>query len=205
MLFRVLAGTQIALLFVIMASAVQRLVILTGPLGYGMTTVRLYPMVFMTWLAIVFVLFAGTVLRNARQYFAWAALWSAFFVLGATHFLNPDKFIVETNIALMKQGRVFDAGYNATLSQDAVPTLAAAISELNPRDQCTTRMVLWGRLSSRNEQENADIRSWNLARAGARKLLLENTSINGQENFKAACSEIFRVESINQTADNLSR
>src|SRR5688572_14864342 len=84
-LFRVLAGVQIALLFVIMASAAQRLVLLTGNLGYGMTTVRLYPMIFMTWLAIVFILFAATVLRNKRQYFAWAALWSAFFILGATH------------------------------------------------------------------------------------------------------------------------
>src|SRR5205085_788488 len=54
-LFRGLASIQIVLLFVIMASAVQRLVILTGPLGYGMTTVRLYPMVFMSWLGIVFI------------------------------------------------------------------------------------------------------------------------------------------------------
>ena len=89
-LFRVLASIQIVLLFVIMASAVQRLVILTGPLGYGMTTVRLYPMIFMMWLAIVFVWFAVTVLRGYRQYFAWGALWSAIFVLGATHVLNPD-------------------------------------------------------------------------------------------------------------------
>src|SRR5678815_6124206 len=42
-IFKVLAGIQIGLLFVIMASAVQRLVLLTGELGYGMTTVRLYP------------------------------------------------------------------------------------------------------------------------------------------------------------------
>ena len=57
-LFRVLAGVQIVLLFVIMASAVQRLVLLTGNLGYGMTTIRLYPLIFMGWLAIVFVWFA---------------------------------------------------------------------------------------------------------------------------------------------------
>jgi hypothetical protein len=76
MLFRILAGIQIALLFVIMASAVQRLVLLTGNLGYGMTTIRLYPMIFMTWLAILFVWFVLTVLRGKRQYFAWGALWS---------------------------------------------------------------------------------------------------------------------------------
>jgi hypothetical protein len=108
-IFRVLAGVQIILLFVIMASAAQRLLLLTGNLGYGLTTVRLYPMILMVWLAIVFVWFGITVLRGARQYFAWGALWSAFFILGATHVLNPDEFIVKTNIQLMKEGREFDA------------------------------------------------------------------------------------------------
>src|SRR5205085_10527751 len=90
-LFRILACIQIGLLFVIMASAVQRLVLLTGNLGYGMTTDRLYPLILMTWLAIVFVWFGTTVLRGARKHFAWGALWSAFFILGATHVLNPDE------------------------------------------------------------------------------------------------------------------
>ncbi len=43
-IYRVLAGIQIVLLFVIMISAAQRLFILTGNLGYGLTTVRFYPM-----------------------------------------------------------------------------------------------------------------------------------------------------------------
>ncbi len=80
--FRVLAGAQIVLLFVIMASAVQRLVILTGESGYGLTTIRFYPMVFMTWLAVVLIWFAATVLRGARNRFAWGALWAAVAVLG---------------------------------------------------------------------------------------------------------------------------
>lgn len=71
-----------------MASAVQRLVLLTGELGYGLTTVRFYPMVLMTWLAVVFVWFAFTVLRGARNFFAWGALWSAIVILGATNLLN---------------------------------------------------------------------------------------------------------------------
>ncbi len=134
-LFRVLAGVQIGQLFVIMASALQRLVLLTGNLGYGMTTVRLYPMIFMTWLAIVFVLFGATVLRGARQHFAWAALWSAFLVLGGTHVLNPDAFIVRTNIALMNQGREFDTRYNSSLSDDAIPQLLEILPALTAEDR----------------------------------------------------------------------
>ena len=170
MLFRVLAGIQIVLLFVIMASAVQRLFILTGPLGYGMTTVRLYPMIFMSWLAIVFVLFAGTVLRNARQYFAWGALWSAIFVLGAAHVLNPDKFIVETNIALMKQGRQFDARYNSReLSDDAMPALIEAFESYNKEDaQAVLRNLQERRCRSHGE---GDLRSFNFGRRAAGEAL----------------------------------
>jgi len=166
-LFRVLAGIQIALLFVIMASAVQRLVLLTGNLGYGMTTVRLYPMVFMTWLAIVFILFAATVLRNARQYFAWAALWSAFFILGATHVLNPDAFIVRTNIALMQQGRDFDAYYNSDLSDNSIPELVEGLPLMSFEDQCVVR----GHLDQRSTkaQEESGLRSFNLSRYAAKE------------------------------------
>lgn len=168
-LFRVLAGVQIVLLFVIMASAVQRLVLLTGSLGYGMTTIRLYPMIFMTWLAIVFVWFGATVLRGARQHFAWGALWSAFLILGATHVLNPDAFIVKTNVALMHQGRPFDAAYNANLSDDAVPTLFEAIPEMSEKDIQTVMLNL-GRSYCLMLEEEADLRSWNASHRKAAAL-----------------------------------
>ena len=168
-LFRVLAGVQLALLFVIMASAVQRLVLLTGNLGYGLTTVRLYPMIFMTWLAIVFIWFTLTVLRGARQYFAWGALWSAIFVLGATHFLNPDKFIVQTNIALMKQGREFDAYYNSHLSDDAVPTLVEAYNDLSTDNKGRALRGLAERYCRKTVE--TDFRSWNVSRSSASRSL----------------------------------
>ena len=145
----------------------------------------------MTWLAVVFIWFGATVLRGFRQHFAWGALWSAFFVLGATHVLNPDAFIVRTNIALMREGRNFDAGYNASLSHDAVPELIGILNELNHRDQCAMRTVLWGRLSSRNEQDDTGIRSWNLSRTAARPFLIENSTIHGEISYRTRCSEVF--------------
>ena len=169
MLFRILAGIQIALLFVIMASAVQRLVLLTGNLGYGMTTVRLYPMIFMTWLAVLFVWFVLTVLRGKRQYFAWGALWSAFLILGAAHVLNPDQFIVRHNLALMREGREFDAAYNSQLSDDAVPELFYALEELNAEDQTTTVQEFGKRLCQKREE--IDLRSLNISRMRATAIL----------------------------------
>jgi hypothetical protein len=152
-----------------MASAVQRLVLLTGNLGYGMTTVRLYPMILMIWLAIVFVWFGLTVLRGSRQYFAWGALWSAFFVLGATHFLNPDEFIVKTNIVLMQQGREFDANYNSRLSDDAIPTLVDSFAELSETDRNSVFRQLAERYCRKTEE--TDVRSWNLSRRNASQSL----------------------------------
>jgi hypothetical protein len=168
-IYKIFAGIQIALLFVVMASAVQRLVLLTGELGYGMTTVRFYPMVFMTWLAVVFVWFAVTVLRNKRNYFAWGALWSAVVILGATNLMNPEKFIVEHNLKLMHQGREFDAHYNAGLSDDALPTLINSFERLNSDDAVTALWQLRYRACMKSRE--GDWRTWNLSRQEANATL----------------------------------
>ncbi len=174
-LFKVFAGVQIALLFVIMASAVQRLVLLTGNLGYGMTTVRLYPLIFMIWLAAIFILFSVTVLRVARQHFAWAALWSAFLVLGATHVLNPDAFIVRTNVALAEQGREFDAHYNSHLSDDALPALISSFESFNENDQISAISRVAERYCEMKSEN--DLRGWNYSRSIAKSLLESNHAL----------------------------
>ncbi len=161
-IYRALAVIQIALLFVIMLSAAQRLFLLTGNLGYGLTTIRFYPMVVMIWLALIFVWFALTVLRGAREQFAWGALWLALFVLGTLHFFNPDEFIVRTNINLMREGRSFDARYAAQLSDDGVPTLLEAMPEMNFEQQCAVKNTLSRRLTKASSEN--DIRVWNWSR-----------------------------------------
>lgn len=168
-IYRVLAGVQISLLFVIMISATQRLLLLTGNLGYGLTTVRLYPMVFMSWLALVFVWFALTVLRGARERFAWGALWSALFVLGILHVLSPDDFIVRTNVRLMKQGRVFDSNYVSDLSDDAAPALLESLPAMNFEQQCVIKNKIARRFETAKEEN--DFRTWNWSRYAARNAM----------------------------------
>jgi len=167
--FKVLSGTQIALLFVVMASATQRLVLLTGELGYGMTTVRFYPMVFMIWLAVVFVWFGLTVLRGHRNNFAWGALWSAIIVLGATNLLNPDASITKTNIVLAEHGREFDVYYNSRLSDDALPVLVSSLGSLRTEDQ---QSIMYPVAQRYCEMKNeTDLRSWNYSRSSAKALI----------------------------------
>lgn len=173
--FKMLAGFQIVLLFVIMASAVQRLVLLTGELGYGLTTVRFYPMVVMVWLAVVFVWFALTVFRDARSKFAWGALWSAIVILGATNLMNPDAFIAQTNLSLMHQGREFDAYYNSSeLSADAVPTLVQALESIPQKERCEVMSDLHYRYRQLGDADHADIRSFNFSRRAAFRWLRSN-------------------------------
>lgn len=174
-IYRALAGIQLILLFVIMASATQRLLLLTGSLGYGLTTVRFYPMAFMVFLALVFVWFALTVLRGARRQFAWGAVWIAFFVLGALHVVNPDDFIVRTNTALMEQGREFDGHYNSALSDDAVPALLEVYERIPSKaDRCDVSRNLTLRLKTARTEN--DPRTWNYARWLARHTLERNAA-----------------------------
>ncbi|MEZ5346848.1 MAG: DUF4173 domain-containing protein [Pyrinomonadaceae bacterium] len=168
-LFRTLAAVQIGLLFVIMISAAQRLLLLSGNLGYGLTAGRLYPIAFIVFLAMIFIWFGATVLRGMRGRFAWGALWCGLFVLATLHVLNPDDFIVRTNLRLMEQGRPFDAEYNAGLSSDAVPALLGSANLMNSQngERVMKRLYLRHCILSKKE----DIRSWNWSRKRAQTIL----------------------------------
>ena len=91
--FRWLAGGQIALLFVIMSSALSRMFLYQNE--YGLTELRVYTIAFMFWLTIVFVLFCATVLIGKRERFAFTTYVSALVFIAALHFVNPDALISE--------------------------------------------------------------------------------------------------------------
>jgi hypothetical protein len=152
---------------------------LTGNLGYGLTTIRFYPMAVMVLLALIFIWFGLTVLRGQRQQFAWGALWLTLFTLGTLHVLNPDDFIVRTNIKLMQEGREFDAFYNTRLSDDAIPALIEGLQTMNFEDKCVVKYKLYNQeFESAND---TDIRSFNFSRWFAGIAIKENS-----KNFTVA-------------------
>ena len=168
-IFRVLAGAQVALLFVIMASAVGRMRVYQSE--YGLTELRLYTTAFMGWLALVFIWFGLTVLRGQRERFACGALAAAFLVLVTLHVVNPDAFIVRVNTSHAQAGRAFDADYAASLSADAVPALFEALPALGQYNRCVVALNL---LDRRFSLESGDWRTWNRSRAGALDAIEEN-------------------------------
>jgi hypothetical protein len=168
-IFRWLAGFQLVLLAVIMASADQRMRLYQQE--YGLTQQRLYPTAFMAWLAVVFVWFALTALRGQRERFAFGAMIAGFVLVAALHIANPDALIVRVNAARMAEGRKFDAYYASSLSADAVPELLAALPRIPQPDRC----IVAGRLlNSWAQPEADDWRTWNYSRSQAQNLVRQN-------------------------------
>ena len=167
--FRRLAGLLLVLLAVIMVSAFQRMRLYVE--AFGLSEQRLYATAFMVLLLGVFAWFAWTVLRGARQRFAFGVLMQGFGVLAALHVMNPDALIVRTNLGRPVAARAFDAQYALTLSADAVPALMDALPRLDAAD----RQIIVCGLMRRWKNEGADWRTWNWSRSRARRMINNHT------------------------------
>jgi len=159
-LFQVLAGALILLLFVVMASALQRMRLYQRE--YGLTELRVYTTGTMLWLAVVFVWTAATVLRGRRDLFAIGALVSGFVAILAVNVLNPDALIARTNLNRPN----LDLPYLMQLSDDATPELVKALPTVDPklRDQLAFEL-------SYRQRPGQDWRTWNVSRDRAQKAL----------------------------------
>jgi Domain of unknown function (DUF4173) len=171
-----LSGLLLAFLAVIMVSALQRMRLYVA--AFGLSEQRLYATAFMILLIGVFVWFAWTVLRGQRQRFVFGALMQALAVLAGLHVLNPDAFILKTNLNRPAAERPFDAKYALTLGGDAVPLLLTALPQLNEQDRC---VVVHG-LLARWDKADVDWRTWNWSRTRARSLVRSQT-----DGLKASC------------------
>lgn len=190
-LFKVMAGIQIGLLFVIMLSSAQRMILYTGNLGYGLTLERFYAMVFLAVLAAVFVWFAGTILVGLRQKFAWGMLWIALFTLGILNIMNPEDFVLRTNIQLMQQGRQFDAYYNfSELKQDALPRLVEILPALNDRQRCEGENSLSS--IEHNFNDESSLIKWNFSRWKAKESFEDYKTSKGLTDLQyKSCHDLY--------------
>jgi hypothetical protein len=160
-LIRALSVALVALELIVALSALQRLRIYEQQ--YGLTELRIYAIGVVAWLVCVFLWASVTVLRGRVRRFAVGAVVAGFTATAALNVLNPDALIARTNLARPQA----DLAYLQTLSDDAVPTLAArAASSDDPR----LRAALLAQLSARRVGP-ADWLSWNASREQARGVL----------------------------------
>jgi hypothetical protein len=170
--FRVLAGVQIALVFAIAASALQRLRLYHA--GYGLTEARVYAMVLLIWIAAMLVWLAATVLRGRRRSFAFGMLASGLATIALLFVINPDAVIARTNVSRMATvagPARFDVAYATSLSADAVPVLIDALPALPHDAQCRLARHMLRRWPSDRERS---LRSWNWSASRASAIVREH-------------------------------
>jgi len=127
---RRLALPMVALLGVIMMSAVLRMGLYVQL--FGLTTDRVYALVFMGWLSLVFAWMAVTVLRGRVRRFAAFTVLSAYAVLGLLNIANPEALVARFELGRSRSTRPVDWEYLARLSGDAASIVAPALASAAP-------------------------------------------------------------------------
>lgn len=180
--FRLLAGTQIALVLVILGSALMRMGLYQAE--FGQSELRLYVTVFMGWLGTVCAIFAATVLSGKRQRFAFASYLSGVAILLGINLANPDALIQTSNMALSKlrpqdiglvlnsAPKKLDTTYALSLSSDGIPPMIDAMEELPKADA----KILAKALLQKHAEKKSDWRLFNLSRK------LANNAIKAHKN-----------------------
>lgn len=188
--FAALAGTMVALLFVVVASALYRMRLYTGE--FGLTELRFYTTAFMFWISAVLLWVLPTVLRDRRDRFAFGALATGFAAILVINAINPDALIARTNVARLEEGKRFDAYYLTTLSADAAPVLSESLPEIGDRrifpeyertmpsgeEKIVTGPTLEEELLGAWKTERTDWRTWNLSRWRADRLAEGHGTLN---------------------------
>jgi hypothetical protein len=163
--FRWLAALLLALVALIMASAVERLRLYIG--AYGLTDTRVYAAAVMLWVGTVLAWFGGTVLRGHRERFVLGSLVAGFVVLALLNGVNPEAMVARANLRRAAAGTELDLDYAAQLGADAVPTLLDESPRLPHDTRCAIIALVsstWGTVDAR------DWRTWNLARHRATRI-----------------------------------
>ena len=181
----------IGLLGAIMISAALRLKMYVH--FYGLTTDRLYPLIFMGWLAAVLVWLAVTVLRDWGRPFVAGATISGLAALALLNLSDPDAFVARVNIERAARTASttqpsLDLAYLSRLHGHAV-ALATQATLANPvgadssplraaddAQRCIAARTLlkrWGPLSTTSLRQSSDAawRFWNADDAAATRVV----------------------------------
>jgi hypothetical protein len=130
--FAVLAEVGIGLTLLIVFVAFRRLSFYEE--AFGFTMLRLYSHIFAVWIAVVFLFLAADIagVHRRRRWFVGATLTSAAIVLLVLNLANPEAMVVTLNVDHASSSHKLDAEYLGQLSNDAIPTLLASRSQLDP-------------------------------------------------------------------------
>ncbi|MEV5692019.1 DUF4153 domain-containing protein [Micromonospora globbae] len=133
------------------------------PAAYGATRLRLVVAAVEIWLGLLFVLVGVATVRLRARWLPQLVLGTAVLALLGLAAVNPDHLIADRNVDRYRQTGRLDVRYLASLSADAAPALARLPEPLR---SCALRDIAV-------ELGDDDLRSANLGRARARRLLAD--------------------------------
>ena len=172
--FRIVARTLLALLFIVILSALNRMRLYVA--AYGLSEIRLYATAAMAYVAFLASWLGARLIRERRRRFAPGALVAGYVALTGLHVINPDALIVRVNMSRATT-RAFDARYATSLSADAIPALVAGLPRLDPVARCQAEQGLRRRWLRIDESKH-DWRSDNWASLSEARLARHWSSIH---------------------------
>ena len=171
-IFNALSTLMIGLALVMLVSSFQRMVVWENVEYYIHTDTRLYVRAFMLWLGLTFGWLAFTLWWRPERFAIGVFVAILGFVV-TVNLMNPDADIAEYNLA--RYGKAIDnrglaVRYLSNLSADAVPILAAALTQ----DEVSTQVkkglgcdLYWRLIYIENDRTWREWPSFHLARAQA--------------------------------------
>ena len=172
-IFRPLAAVLIACVFVILFSALQRLLLYIG--WFGLSLSRVFAVAFMIWLAGNLLSFAFTSLRGRDRGFASGLVVSGIVTIFLVGFANPAAVVARVNLERsIQENTDTDWMYLLNLGPDAVPTILDYLGGLPEKEQCQLANGLLLRYSDETASKPDDWRSWNYGRENAFSAVSEN-------------------------------
>ena len=142
-------------IFIIIISALKRMMLYQS--AYGWTTLRLYVVGFIIFLASVFIILAIKLLREKKNnFFAFGVFLTMITFLVSFNVLNPDHFIVQQNIQRFNETGIIDIDYLSTISADATIDILNIYDRLNDNDK---RYIL-EKLTEQKSELEEDTKNW---------------------------------------------
>lgn len=167
-LLRVLGGIMIACVLVMLVSALHRLHLYIDQ--FGLTMDRLMALALVIWLAFALLWFAQTILRGRQQGFIAGLLVAGMTVSLALAIMNPAYRVAQLNIEhAQSRAQPLDVDYLISLGADAIVPLLSDAE--NVRLTLEQSINVYDQLAL--QTENVDWRDWNLSRARAAQLLID--------------------------------
>ncbi len=167
--FLIPALILIAEVGVVMVSACKRLSLYID--AYGMTIDRFYAGGFIILLMALFILLAVKFIKTKpEQFFAFGTLLSVAGFLVVVNVVNPDAFIIKSNIEQYNRTGKIDVPYLRGLSVDAEPWKIELYNKFEGDNKELLRELLLSD-KDRLQKSSDDWQSANLSRARAWKLL----------------------------------